>query len=148
MTVGDIARRDVRTASTDTSLEAIVGLLAESGSNGVPVTDAEGRLIGIVTEHDVIRVIVPAYELGKPEESSKIDLDFLLAARVDQVRDRPASSMMTTNVISLEEHEPLFRATSMMLLKKLKVVPVTRDGVFVGIVSRIDIAQALLGVRI
>lgn len=144
MRVGDLARRDIQTATSDTPLERIVALLAESGSNGVPVVDKDGRLVGLVTEHDVIRIIAPAYELGKPDESSRIDLDFLLAARVDQVRDKPASSFMTKTVVSLGEDEPLFCATSTMLLKKLKVVPITRDGIFVGMVSRIDIAQALL----
>jgi len=144
MNIGELVRRDTPIAGLNTPLQDVVRMLAESNVSGIPVVDDEGKLAGIVTEHDVIKLILPSLGIVKVDESSKMDYDFLMAARADQVRDKPASSFMTKDVIALTEDYPLISATSTMLLKKLKVLPVVRDGAPVGVITRADLAQAIL----
>ncbi|MCL6520081.1 MAG: CBS domain-containing protein, partial [Armatimonadetes bacterium] len=91
--------------------------------------------------------VLPAYEIVKPDESSKMDYDFLMAARAEQVRNKPVSSFMTKDVVAIGEDYPLISAISIMLMKKLKVLPVIREGAPVGIITRIDLAQAVLRLR-
>lgn len=148
MKIGELMRQNIPTAKLNTTLEEAVYMLADSDISGIPVVDEEGKLAGIVTEHDVIKLVLPSYEIVKPDESSKMDYDFLMAARADQVRNKPVSSFMTKDVIAVAEDYPLISATSIMLIKKLKVIPVVRDGAPVGMVTRIDLAQAILRLKV
>ncbi len=141
-------RKNIPTAKLDTTLEEAVCMLADSDISGIPVVDEEGKLAGIVSEHDVIKLVLPSYEIVKPDESSKMDYDFLMAARADQVRNKPVSSFMTKDVVAVAEDYPLISATSIMLMKKLKVIPVVRDGAPVGMATRIDLAQAILRLKV
>ena len=144
MTIKDLMERDVVTVTEDATLEEAVRLLEKSRNSGLPVVDSEGNLLGIVTEHDIIRMIVPSYEASMSEENSKLNMDFFLNARADQVRSKPVSSVMTRNTITLTEDDPVIKATSTMLLKKIKVLPVVRVNKVVGMISRINVASALL----
>ncbi|MDI6829467.1 MAG: CBS domain-containing protein [Armatimonadota bacterium] len=148
MKIGELMRQNIPIAKLNTTLEEAVYMLADSDISGIPVVDEEGKLAGIVTEHDVIKLVLPSYEIVKPDESSKMDYDFLMAARADQVRNKPVSSFMTKDVIAVAEDYPLISATSIMLIKKLKVIPVVRDGAPVGMVTRIDLAQAILRLKV
>jgi CBS domain-containing protein len=144
MKIGNVMKRDVPTVTEKATLGEVVRLMASSGTSGVPVVNSEGILVGIVTEHDVIKTVVPSYEF-KPDESSKLDYDFLLHKRALQVRDNRVSMVMTQNVLALTEDDPVIKAMSTMLMKKIKILPVVDEsGFYVGMVSRIDVAQAVL----
>lgn len=126
-TVADVARR----------------LLAHRIS-AVPVTDAEGRLVGIVSEGDLVRRV----ELGTARPLSWWRA--LLAADDAQARayakshGRRAAEVMTRDVITVAEDTELPRITALLERHRIKRVPVVRDGSVVGIVSRADLLNALL----
>ncbi|MCL6519705.1 MAG: CBS domain-containing protein, partial [Armatimonadetes bacterium] len=61
MKVGELIRQNIPTATFDTTLEKAVSMLAESDISGIPVVDNDGKLAGIVTEHDVMKLVLPAY---------------------------------------------------------------------------------------
>ncbi len=143
MRVRDLMERDIVTVTEETKLREVVRVLSASGVSGIPVVDDNRRLVGIVTEHDVIKTLMPTYEEIISEESAKLDVSSIIT-RAYEVRDTAVSTLMTRNVITLEEDDPVIKAASTMLIKKLKLVPVVREGEPVGTVSRIDIAQALL----
>ena len=113
-TAGEIMTRDVVTARPDTPTEELARLLAFHNVSGMPVLDAAGAMIGIVSEADV---------LGKH------------GATVGEV--------MTPEVVSVAEATPIERIAALMAQKKIKRVPVIRDGALVGMVSRADIVRAL-----
>lgn len=144
MQIKHLMNSNAVTVNENATLAEVVHALAESGASGIPVVDSEGALQGIVTEHDVIKTVMPSLELVKTDDSSRINFDFFLAMRVRQVKDKPVSSIMTRNVMALSEDDSLMKATSAMLMKKLKVLPVVCDGRVAGMVSRTDIARALL----
>lgn len=142
--IKDLMNRDVPTVSEKDTLGTVVRLMAASGVSGVPVVDEDGMLLGIITEHDIIKVVVPSYENVREDESSRLNLDFFLQTRAQQVREKAVASVMSRNVVALAEEDPAMKAASAMLAKKYKVLPVARDGRLVGMVSRIDIAHYLL----
>jgi len=53
-TARDIMTRDVQTVAPDTSIEALARCFSDRGVSGFPVVDPEGRLVGVVTESDLI----------------------------------------------------------------------------------------------
>ena len=143
MKVKDIMRRPVVTISQEATLREAVALLSSAEVSGLPVLDADGNLVGIITEHDVIKTLLPTYEDLLSSNTALLD-PALMENRAYQVRDTPVSSIMTRKVVTLEEDDSLLKAASTVILKKVKRLPVVRDKKPVGIVSRIDIVGTLI----
>jgi len=143
MRVKDIMKSPVITISRGASLREAVALLSSAGVSGLPVVDEEGRLAGMVSEHDIIQALMPRYEDMLLSEPAILDAD-AMEARAAVVRDQPVSRIMTTNVISVEEHETIMDAASIMLIRRIKRLPVVRGLKPVGIISRIDIVEAVM----
>jgi CBS domain-containing protein len=143
MRVKDIMKSPVITISRGASLREAVALLSSAGVSGLPVIDEEGRLAGMVSEHDIIQALMPRYEDMLLSEPAILDAD-AMEARAAVVRDQPVSSIMTTKVVTLEEHETVTDAASVMLIRRVKRVPIVRGLKPVGIISRIDIVEAVM----
>ena len=143
MKVKDIMRRPVVTISQEATLREAVALLSSAEVSGLPVLDADGNLVGIITEHDVIKTLLPTYEDLLSSNTALLD-PALMENRAYQVRDTPVSSIMTRKVVTLEEDDSLLKAASTVILKKVKRLPVVRGKKPVGIVSRIDIVGTLI----
>jgi CBS domain-containing protein len=111
----------VRTVPTAT-LGEVVDLLDLYQVTLIPVVDEEGRPVGVVSESDVAgRLLFGAAEAAGP-----------------------LSGWMTAPAICLDEHEDLEAARALMRDRGLKRIPVTSEGRLVGMVSRVDVFQALL----
>ena len=113
-TVDQIMTRDVKVASPDELVEDIAKRLAFHNVTGLPVEDWDGRVIGVVSELDVI---------GRINET---------------IRD-----VMSADVVSVAPDTPVDRAASLMADRGIKRLPVLADGKLVGILSRADIVRAL-----
>jgi CBS domain-containing protein len=111
--------------------------------SGLPVVDDEGHLVGVITEHDIIRELLPS-----PDETHSDESWHDLPARAARVRNMLVKDAMTSNVIAVGENTEVLEAAAIMLQKKVKRLPVTAEGKLVGIISRIDICQAVLEDRL
>lgn len=111
--------------------------------SGLPVVEDEDRLVGVVTEFDVINALLPHYaDSAAPRTwaGEKPDLEAL----VDAVRSRTVGEAMTSPAVSIDENADVLEAASLMLQHRIKRLPVTSEGRLVGVISRIDICQAIL----
>jgi CBS domain-containing protein len=141
----------VVTVEPETSVQEIARLLSEKSISGVPVVDAQGRLIGIVSEGDLLHRV----ETGtarRPDRSrgrrrswwlDSIAADEELARDYVKSHGRTAKDVMTREVISVEETTELADIATLLETKRIKRVPVVRDGKPVGIVSRANLVRAL-----
>ena len=117
MIASDIMTRKVCTIHPDASAQEAAQLLDRMRISGLPVVNAEGKIIGIITEADII---------------SKVDKEGLL------VRD-----IMSHDVITIDEETPVNEIAMLLTERKIKRVPVIDNGKLVGIVSRGDIVHAV-----
>lgn len=143
MIVKDLMRSPVRTIREDASLHEAAALLSALQVSGLPVVNENGELAGIVTEQDIIKAVLPTYDDIVTTDGA-IQSAALLENRVCEVRHNPVSTIMTSRVFTLSEDDTLLAAASFMILRRLKVLPVTRDNRVVGTVSRIDVLHCLL----
>ncbi len=143
----DVMTRKVVTAAPDTEVREIARLLTERRISAVPVVDGEGRVLGIVSEGDLVR----RPELGTERHPSWWLRLFL--APEDRARDfvrshgLRARDVMTRNPVTVEEDTPLEEIAEILETRHIKRVPVVRDGKLVGIVSRADLLRALVARR-
>jgi len=149
MKVRDAMTAPVVTAPPSATLEEAARLMLSERVGCVVIVDAEDRerAIGIVTETDfeVTDDPIPFTFFHWPKlfgkyvwsEPSMEDM-YALA------RSRTAEAIMSTPVLTVDEHEDLWAAVRIMVVNDVKRVPVVRDGRLVGIVTRHDLLKCLV----
>ena len=143
----DVMTTGVITIDPDTSVQAVAKLLSERGISGVPVVDAADRLVGIVSEGDLLHRVETGTERVAGRRRSwwldTIASDQELARDYIKSHGRTAKDVMTREVISVTETTDLADVAMLLDTKRIKRVPVLRDGKLVGIVSRANLVRAL-----
>jgi len=144
MQARDIMTTGVVTIAPDAKIETAIALMTERRVSGLPVVDAEGVLVGILTEGDLLRRV----EIGTDNLVRRPFLDLLMGRgreAIDYVRthSRRVSDLMTAEVVTVEGDEPLREVAGLLARRRIRRVPVVRDGRLVGVVSRYDLIAAV-----
>lgn len=144
MLARDIMTTDVCTFAPETSVLEAARLLVDRRISGAPVVDGAGRVIGIVSEGDLIR----RAELGTEKEWSGWR-EFLVARRTlahEFIRSHATrvADIMTAPVWTVGEDATLADLAELFEKKNIRRAPVVRDGKLIGIASRADMVRALL----
>lgn len=146
MNAASVMTRDVLFLSPNDTVAEAARKLGERGVSAAPVVDAEGRLLGIVSEGDLLRPFRHTMQLQRAwwldllAEGTELAPAFLNYVRLDQ---RHIKELMTTTVITATEDMALPAVADLLSENHIKRVPVLRDGRVVGIVSRADIVRAI-----
>ena len=115
----DIMTKEVSTVRQDAKITDVIRLLAQKRITGVPVVSDDMRLLGVVTEKDILRTL-----------------------RYDQnIKGKSAADLMTSEIISFDENDSLMEVFESLVENDFRRVPILSDGLLVGIVSRRDIIE-------
>jgi CBS domain-containing protein len=147
----DVMTTEVVAVDPDASVQALAALLSERGISGVPVVDADNRVVGIVSEGDLLHRVETATEQrpeGRVGRRGSWWLDTIASDRElarDYVKShgRTVKDVMTRDVVSVSDTTELADVAMLLETKRIKRVPVVRDGKLVGIVSRANLVRAL-----
>jgi CBS domain-containing protein len=143
----DVMTTNVITVEPDISVQALATLLSERGISGVPVVDKDSRLVGIVSEGDLLHRAETGTERRTQRRRSRWLDNF--ASDQEAARDyvkahgRSVREIMTREVISVSDTTELADIATLLETKRIRRVPVVRDGKLVGIVSRANLVRAL-----
>jgi CBS-domain-containing membrane protein len=144
MKAKDVMTDEVVSVREDASIESIARLLLQRRISAVPVTNAAGRPVGIVSEGDLIR---------RPEAGTDRRPSWWLellqgsdeqAAQYIKSHGLVARDVMTRDPFTVSENTPLEKVASLLEQEHIKRVPVVRGGKMVGIVSRADLIHAVV----
>lgn len=139
----DVMTPNVITVTLDTEVREIAGLLLEHNISALPVVDASGNVLGIVSEGDLMRRVENGTGRRKSWWLRSIFTGANDASEYIKRHARKAGEIMTPNPVTITEDEPLHRVARMLEKQHIKRVPVVRDGKLVGIVSRANLLQGL-----
>ena len=139
---GSIMRRDVVTVTPATPIAELVTLLLERGVRSLPVVDAGGTLVGIITDGDLLRRAGLVSRLGLQPALTEQGLhDQLTALRESGAT---AGAVMTAPVITVRAGDKVRTVVAKMVRHHLKRLPVVDDDDhLVGLVSRLDVFRAV-----
>ena len=143
MRARDVMVRAVVTASPDTTVEELARLMINLRISGVPIMDKDGRLVGTVTEGDLLRRVETGTEPHRAHWSEPFSSNSRLAAEYIKSHAKRVADIMTREVCSVEELATLGEIADLLETKHIKRVPVVHDGKIVGIVSRADLLKSL-----
>jgi CBS domain-containing protein len=141
MKTKDLMTRDVLSVAPEASLKDVARALVERGISGLPVCDDAGRVLGVVSEADIL-----FKERGRAERP-----DGLLAwlfeesseAELAKTRARTAGEAMTAPAITIGPNRPAALAARLMIEQGVNRLPVVADdGTLLGIVTRADLVRA------
>ena len=143
-TARDLMSADVVTIPPETPVMAIARLLSDRGISAVPVVDAKGVVLGIVTEADLISRL--AGEEDKPSSwfGSLFADPARQAERFARTHGMTARDVMTETLVSVSPDATAAHIAHMMEERKVRRVVVLDDGRLKGIVSRADLLRALV----
>ncbi len=143
MRVQDFLRRDLSSLERDTPIRQAIRLLEDSGLSSLPVVDEEGKVVGIISERDIIRALLPSYVDMLRSTSFLPSLD-QLKRKLEEIGNHPVERYMTREVVAVRPEDTDLYAADIMLRKGLKQLPVVdREGRLVGVVRRIDLLSRL-----
>jgi CBS domain-containing protein len=140
MKVQDVMSTDVVTVRPETPLKEVAQLLAARRISGVPVVSAEGEVVGVISEADLLvkeggLTASRGFLLSWFHDSRDHDDGAKLGARL-------AGEAMTSPAITIAPYRSTTAAAQQMLGHGVNRLPVVRDGSLVGIVSRADLVRA------
>lgn len=146
MTAADIMQPNVVTVREETTVQELAELLSRKKISGTPVIDDQNRVVGIVSEGDLISIDADIHYphfielLGNIVylESVKKYEDRLEKAAATKVAD-----IMTTDVASVQKNAPIHEIATLMTDKQVNRLPVVDGDTLVGIVTRADLVRAL-----
>jgi len=144
MQVRDVMTRNVISVAANETVVNAARIMLQNRISGLPVVDAEGALVGVVTEGDFLR----RGELGTERRRPKW-LEFLLgpgrmAQEYVHAAGRKVEDVMTCEPATVVEDDALGTVVQLMECRRIKRLPVLRDGKIVGIVSRANLMHALV----
>src|SRR5712691_1433247 len=139
----DVMTREVVSVASDTPMRKIAALLLEKGISAVPVVDESGAPIGIIAERLIGRKEAECearedWWLTILAEGEDLGPDFLASLNYPTAHD-----LMSAPVITVREETNLREIAQILTTRRIKRVPIVRDGGIVGIVSRADLMRAL-----
>jgi CBS domain-containing protein len=139
MRVADVMSKQLVVLMPGHSVRHAARILLENRISGTPVVDAD-KVVGILTEGDLLRRV----ELGTDASPSHHLLSPAGTAR-DYVRTHSwrVADVMSSPVVTVDEDMPLSEAAVLLGTRGIKRVPVLRDGLLVGILSRADLLKLI-----
>ncbi len=144
MLAQDVMTTAVVKLSPDNSVRQAAQIMLDNHVSGLPVVDDGGRLLGLITEGDLIR----RTELGGgvPVIDASLTTEVRANAYVRRSSWRVGDAM-TVDPVTVNEDTSVSRVAALMQERGIKRIPVLRNNVLVGIVSRADLLQAILSAK-
>lgn len=137
LAVREIMTERPRTARPETLLRDAARDLVRAGIGGLPVVEADGRLIGMLSEREIMRHMLSSSAFlggGAQRHTTAPELE-----------RRTVRDVMTRQVLCVSPDQPLSEVASLMANKDVDRVPVVREGRLVGFLTRGDIVRKLIG---
>lgn len=142
--VADIMNTNPSTLPTTAKIRDAIAIMQETETNGVPLVDEAGKVVGFLSDGDILKY------LARHESSQTDGVSYIIMLETDSFRDRiraiydlDAMRLATKSVITVDAREHADLAFRTLADKKIKKAPVVQDGKLVGTLSRRNIMKAL-----
>jgi len=122
--IGEFMDAVVPTLSPETQIMTAVDFLLRHRVTGAPVVDSDGKLLGIITETDLLRLVTEGIQGQPPTEAT-------------------VAEYMTTDVVTVRPTVDIYYVAGIFLNNKFRRLPVVKDGKIVGAITRYDLLRVI-----
>ena len=143
MIAAEIMTKPVLGIAPDATLAEAVGLMLRTGISGLPVLNGSGKLVGMLTEGDLLVRKELDTTARRPRWLAALLSPGRLAEEYVHSHGSKVEELMTRDVITIAPDTPLDQIVALMTHKRVKRLPVMENDALIGIVSRADLLKAL-----
>lgn len=143
MKVKELMDTRIVSVSPHATYEEVARLLYTHHVSGAPVLDEKERVVGFVSEKDIVRILYPWYKSFYESPESYTDME-ARESKAGDIRNTKVEVFMKRNIITVTPDDPIMKACALMLAHDVNRLPVVVDGTVVGMVSRDSIYKAVL----
>ena len=140
--VKDVMSTDIKHISPDMNVKEALKMLIETGMSGFPVIDSGNNLLGVFTEREILKAILPVYVQNVGTfiyaDDSKSELKKIAALEKFKVGD-----LMRKDVPTIDAEASLTEASRIMLTRSERRIVVIKGKKPVGVITRADVVGAL-----
>lgn len=139
----DIMVREVVTVSPQTTVRTAAHLLGRHNISGMPVVDADRRVLGILSEKDLLVVGMPKLAEFFGAQGFHATSDTIVDRLLGQ-EDILVGDIMNSDIVCVDENASVTEVAQLLVARNIRRAPVVRDGKLVGIVSRANILRDVI----
>jgi len=147
MKARDVMVSPVITVKPSSSVKEVAKTFLERRISAAPVVDDQGKLVGIVSEGDLMHRAEAGTERHHSWWLRALTAEETLAAEYVKAHARKVADVMTRDVITATADTPLHEIAALLEKNSIKRVPIVKNGQLVGIVSRANLIQAVASTR-
>ncbi|MBE0598942.1 MAG: CBS domain-containing protein [Desulfuromonadales bacterium] len=142
----DIMTTQVYTVAEETGVDELARLFSDTGVDTLPVVDGEGKLLGVVSQTDLVEQDKP---LHIPTVITIFDWVLYLESEknfkeeVDRITAQTVKDLCTREVITCTPETPVSDIAALMVEHGVHLIPVLEDGRVIGVVARLDIIRSM-----
>ncbi len=148
-TLAEVMNPNAVTVRETAEMREVVNLIAQTNTTGVSVVDKAGTLVGYVTDGDIMRYLSRIdFHMSSPQAGIGIALkdEEEIGQRLGNLARLNVMELATKRVISVDIDTPIDVACGILAGRRIKKVPVTRDGKLIGALSRRNILSTMMNV--
>lgn len=141
MLVKEIMTTAVRSARPEDPVREVAATMCFHKFSGLPVVDAAGKIVGVISEKDILHGMFPKFE-DLVTSSGLVDFEALEHEYQNMVNLK-VGDLMSQKIITVGPEMPVLKAASIMFRNRIRRIPVQQDGKLVGIISIGDVHKAI-----
>ena len=146
-TLAQVMNPNAATVSNSACMREVIAILAATNTSGVSVVDPAGKLVGYVTDGDIMRYLARNdFNMSIPSAGVSLSLqdDEDMEGRLAALASLNVMELATKRVVSVDIDTPLDVACTILAKRRIKKMPVTSNGVLVGALSRRNVLHAMM----
>ncbi|MDD7111238.1 MAG: MFS transporter, partial [Coriobacteriaceae bacterium] len=146
-TLAQVMNPNAATVSNSACMREVIAILAATNTSGVSVVDPAGKLVGYVTDGDIMRYLARNdFNMSSPSAGVSLSLqdDEDMEGRLAALASLNVMELATKRVVSVDIDTPLDVACAILAKRRIKKMPVTSNGVLVGALSRRNVLHAMM----
>lgn len=143
----DIMTTELLTVTPKTSVSELAELFTTHNINGVPVVDNQGKLLGVVTENDLIfqkkKVHIPTV-INILDSVIYLESPDKMKQEMQKITGVTVEDIYTSEVVTIEQETPVDEIATIMVEKNIHTLPVIESDTLIGIIGKGDIIKTLI----
>lgn len=139
--VKDVMAYDLTFVFENETVEQVIDLLDKAGMSGIPVVDTDLKIVGFISEEDIIRACLPSY-FNLLQTAAFLPDTNLVLSNLKKISKDPIGKYVNKPVFTVKQNDTLLYVADAFMRKNYKMIPVVDDNnVLLGVVTRLAVLK-------
>jgi CBS domain-containing protein len=142
--IREFMNRNITTVRLGSTMQQAAQILGHSSASDLMVLDDQECFVGVLSEGDLVRAIMPRFEELMASTGSLLESFTLLGEHGREMAGKPIDDLVIRHPITFGPDDEAVKAAATMVSKSIRRLPIVQDGRLVGTISRADLALSVI----